>query len=91
MVQGINKFLFWNWNFESVLNPTDNKYYPDALMGAEWDCSRQHILNKWWHYCELCNHDTSAANITLYGELDGKNRRAFLNWIVENYNDEQSI
>jgi len=91
MMQGINKFLFWNWNYEIVLNPEDGKHYPDALMKAKWTCNRQHMLNKWAHWCKLCNNNTADANIKFYGELDGQNRRAFLSWIVENYNDEQTL
>jgi len=91
MMQGINKFLFWNWNYEIVLNPEDGRHYPDALMCAGWTCNRQHMLNKWSHWCKLCNNNTADANIKFYGELDGENRRAFLGWIVENYNDEQTI
>lgn len=91
MMQGINKFLFWNWNFDTIENPTDHKHYPDALMEAKWTCNRQHMLNKWSHWCKLCNNNTADANIKFYGELDGQNRRAFLSWIVENYQDEQTL
>ena len=90
MVEGINKFLFWNWNYKSERNSEDGHYYPDAVLHAKWHCNLQHLCDKWRSFAER-EKNVSMANISFYGELDNENRMAFLTWIVENYNDEHKL
>lgn len=91
MVQGANRFMFYIWNYKSKPSPLDGVYYPEAILGTKWNCSLEHICSKWTMCCERAEHDTANAMVKFYGELDGENRRQFLEWIMSNYSDEQSI
>ena len=54
MIQGINRFLFCNWNFESVLYDWNvcgvihHITVPRVIVEAKWTCSIDHIVDKWF-------------------------------------------
>ena len=91
MIHGINKFLFWCWNYESVKSDVDGQYYPDAIVKVEWTCSLLHMQDKWNKWCDKSHGDTDLACIKFYSDLDRNNRRLMLEWIVRNYNGESKI
>lgn len=95
MIQGVNRFLFYNWNFDSV--PYDMNVYgtirhimiPRVIVEAEWNCDVDHIIDKWFAATKFSEPDAYFPR--LYAELSVDNRRAFLTWIINNYKGEQQI
>ena len=59
-------------------------YYPNVVLKADWSCGRDHIMDKWAKYF-LENHDIAQTLLTLYANLDSKNRKVFTDWVMENY------
>lgn len=82
MMLGVHRFLFYQWNFESVKNEEDCIWYPTVIMKADWTCNRQHICDKYRFSIE--NAGVNHALAHLYGVLDGDNRRVMLEWIMSN-------
>lgn len=91
MIQGINKFLFWCWNYEPVRCEIDGEYYPDAIMKVKWSCNLLHIIDKWKTTLRKAHDETDLACIRFFSELDRTNRRLMLDWVVNNYNGESKI
>lgn len=85
LIEGARRFIMWNWNYESLCNDTDGKWYPDVLLKCEWHCDRQHLCGKWNRYNEDRGNITELANLDFYANLDQENRNAMLEWIIENY------
>lgn len=92
----INKWLFFCWNYSCQLCEwTDihgNKHsecLPDFLVGAHWTCNLTHMVEKWKR---AVNEGSPNSYLTrFYGDLDVFNRRALLQWVMENYHDERKI
>lgn len=94
---GINKFLFYGWNYYSVSHewrntPNGELHYatvPDFLANVKWTFPFEHAYSKW----KACTdgNDSIAYVAKFYSELDGENRKAMLQYIIENYNDEQKL
>lgn len=95
MIQGINRFLFCNWNFESVtydLNVSGNVHHvvvPRVIVEAEWNCNVSHMINKWFEATKSGNPDAYFPRF--YAELSSDNRRTFLTWIVNHYKGGQKL
>lgn len=94
-IQGINCFIFYSWNYDqeqiSINTATGvrNVWLPRALVHTKWSCSIDHIANKWF---ESTKHgDTHSHFIRFYAELSSGNRRALIEWILDNYNGGQPI
>jgi hypothetical protein len=95
MVQGINCFIFYSWNYDqeqvSITTATGVRtvWLPRALVHAKWNCDISHIADKWF---ESTKHgDSHSYFIRFYAELSSSNRRALLEWVIENYKDGQRI
>lgn len=83
MMLGAHRWMFYCWNFQTQRH-TDGMYYPTVIMQAAWTCSRDHICAKYMH--SLDKVGSQFALMDLYGELDNNNRRAMLDWIMNNEN-----
>lgn len=88
MAQGVNRFLFYCWNYELQAYRINNVEYnvPEVILKAEWSCSVDHMVRKWLDATQSGNSD--AYFTRFYAELDADNRRALLNWIMCSYNGE---
>ena len=95
MMQGINRFLFWSWNFESVpytMNVCGKKLrvmVPEVIVNAEWTCSVDHMVEKWFAVAE--HSEPAALFPRFYMELSADNRRALLQWVINNYERELKL
>lgn len=95
MIQGINRFLFCNWNFATVTYKRniggEARYVtiPQVIAEAKWTCGVEHMIDKWFAATKSGNTDAYFARF--YAELSNDNRRAFLEWIVTNYTKEQKL
>lgn len=95
MMQGINRFLFWSWNFESVpymMNVFGKRcrvMVPEVIVKAKWTCGVDHMVEKWLAATE---HSEPAALFPMfYMELSADNRRALLQWVINNYKREMKL
>lgn len=95
MIQGINRFLFCGWNFETTLCEVKmhgdicHVTMPRVIAEAKWSCNLEHMIAKWNDATRSGNPDAYFPRF--YAELSVDNRRAFLEWIIENYKNEQKI
>lgn len=91
----INKWLYFGWNFKLVPHTWDNgirkisKSLPEFLINAKWTCNIDHMVGKWESAVESGNPD--AYLVRFYATLDMENRKALLEWVMENYNGEMKI
>ena len=95
MVLGINRFLFYAWNFDSTVVRINQggkeviESVPRVVAEAKWNCTVEHMIDKWNKATQCGNCDSYFPRF--YAELSSDNRRAFLEWIVENYSGEQNV
>lgn len=95
MIQGINRFLFYAWNFDSTVVRINVggevllESVPRVVAEAKWNCTVSHMVEKWFKATKSGNADAYFQRF--YAELSSDNRRAFLEWIVEHYCGEQNI
>lgn len=95
MIQGINRFLFCGWNFETTLckvrmnGDVCHVTVPRVIAEAKWNCNVEHMVGKWNEVTKSGN--TDAYFPRFYAELSTDNRRAFLEWVIENYTKEPKI
>lgn len=98
-VRGINKFMFFSWNFSSEYYEwTDwfgharHEVLPTFIweLRDKWTCGFDHVVDKWHGVCEdsRSSHDLIPM---FYGRMGAECRRIMLEWIVENYTDEQAL
>ena len=88
----INKWLFFGWNYGlSPYTMSDGtvKYIPYFLMQAKWTCNLDHMIGKWNRAIKCDNPDAYLTRF--YAELDMSNRQALIEWVMDNFNDEQTI
>lgn len=85
----VNKFLFYQWNFESVpiTYPSVSGGYKTEYMPGFFKVFRdngliEHMYLKWVNYHR---RDTHSSIARLYGELSKEDRYIVLKWINENY------
>ena len=95
MIFGINKFFFYAMNYPSVLikfpsiaGGMRKEYLPDFFTAFP-DHLKEHFCCKWESACD--RYSGYGAMMKFYGELDSSNRKLMLEYIVNNYNDEQKI
>lgn len=96
MMIGANKFQFHAWNYELVSydyvdfgGEKKHTYVPRFIVEAEWNCNIQHMIGKW--KSSLKSEDPDTYIPRFYAELSKDNRKAFLKWVMNNYDDEQKI
>lgn len=76
----INKWFYFSMNYTYGFI---EKVWGDTPMLAE------HLRGKFEGLCRY--HDSYGAMNAFYAELDWDNRVKLMNWVMENYNDEQRI
>ena len=95
MIRGINRFLFYAWNYDTTVYETQQNgemcrfFVPRVMIEAKWNCNVDHIVDKWCKAVQSGNPDAYFPRF--YAELSADNRRAFLEWIIKNYTDELYI
>ena len=95
MIIGINKFFYYAMNYplvrieyHSIDGTTKSDYLPDFFKAFDFHMI-EHLRGKWLNACERT--DSYGFVMKFYGELDSTYRKQMLNYIIENYNDEQKI
>ena len=92
---GINKFMFFSWNYEMTVLERNGKRMclPKFIVEAKWRCNRYHIISK-WNSCitdsEGNERDSYAVLPRFYAELDGENRRALLDYVLDHREGENA-
>lgn len=91
----INKFFYYAQNYpyyeaeyKSIDGTTKSDYLPDFFRAFPENLV-EHLRGKWLNAVEKT--DSYGYVMKFYGELDGTNRQKMLQYIMENYNDEQKI
>lgn len=94
-IVAINKFFFYAQNYpcvrieyRSCSGEWKYDYLPDFFKAFDMYLI-EHLRSKWLNACERT--DSYGFVMKFYGELDGTNRQKMLQYIMENYNDEQKI
>lgn len=90
----MNKLVFYALNYSLIPftiteygNGERTAYLPDLFQAFDGDM-RSHLASKWLGIKGVCSR---GLIIAFYTELDANNRQKMLDWILENYNDEQRI
>lgn len=92
---GINKFMFFSWNYEMTQIERNGRkmYLPKFIVEAKWSCNLDHIISK-WNGCVTDSkgkeRDSYAVLPRFYAELDGENRRALLDYVLEHREGENA-
>lgn len=90
---GINKFMFFSWNYAMTQIAWNGRKMclPCFIVESRWNCNLDHILSK-WNSCitdsEGNERDSYAVLPRFYAELDGENRRALLDYVLEHREGE---
>ena len=79
-LNAINKFFYFSMNY-----PHDfiEKVWSDDIWLAK------HLRNKF--EVQYIKHGSYGVVNAFYGELDWNNRIKLMNWVMNNYNDEQNV
>lgn len=83
----INKWMFFGWNYSSIEH--EGQSLPEFLVKVKWTCNLEHMVSKWNNITRKKNPHAYIS--TFYAELDMENRKAMIEWVIENYNDERRI
>ena len=91
---GINKWFYYAMNYPVVkveiadYQGTREEYLPD-FFNAFPKYLRGHLASKWNAYYE--DYGSRAVLMVFYGELDWENRKLLMEWVLNNYHDEQKM
>lgn len=96
-MEAINRWIYHAWNYEMcpiavpdyANNCSKRIYVPRFLAEVKWTCNLQHMVDKWKLAC--LSQNESAYLMTFYANLDNDNRRALLEWVLENYTTERKL
>lgn len=83
----INKWMYFGWNYLTVEH--GGQHLPKFLVEAKWTCNLEHMVSKWSNVTRKKNPHAYIS--TFYSELDMENRKAMIEWVMENFNDEKRI
>ena len=90
----INKWFYYAMNYNVVeievenFDGTKKEYLPDCF-NAFPKTLRAHLAKKWDTLYGL--YGSRAVLMAFYGELDWSNRKLLMEWVLNNYNDEQKM
>jgi hypothetical protein len=90
----INKWFYYAMNYPVIpievadFDGIHTEYLPD-FFNAFPKSSRRHLAGKWNAYYE--DYGSRAVLMVFYGELDWTNRKLLMEWVLNNYNDEQKM
>lgn len=99
-IQAINKFMSFSWNYPMKEVVYKNSYFddeklitvPSFIADVKWTFGLTHAVEKWKQATLGYSTNTPMAFIPrFYSELDSTNRRKFLQYVLENYDDEIKI
>lgn len=92
-VLAVNRFIFHAWNYkldrDHILTAEGEHCVPEFISKVPWSCNIDHLYIKWLHVYN--KYGSSSAMFAFYAELDSENRRALIEWVMENYHGEQKI
>lgn len=94
MMIAVNRFQFHAWNYpyakEAYECPNGKRYtLPRFLMEVDWNCSRDHMISKWFH--AVRDNESDAYMPRFYAELSSDNRQRLIEWVIKHYTDEQKF
>ena len=90
----INKWIYYCLNYNVVAVEVADyagertEYLPDCF-NAFPKYLRGHLAGKWNAYYE--DYGSYAVMTKFYAELDGTNRQLLMEWVLNNYNNEQKL
>lgn len=88
----INKFMYYSWNYELTpvtLYHGKTVYVPTFIKEVKWNCNLDHIVSKWM---DCITNDVPHSYFSkFYAEMGVDNRKAMIEWIMNNYNDEITL
>ena len=93
-MQAINKWFYYAMNYNVVeieiadYNGNRKEYLPDCFNAFPLYL-RGHLAAKWNTLYE--EYGSRAVLMVFYGELDGENKKILMEWVLNNYNDEQKM
>lgn len=93
-MQAINKWFYYAMNYNVVeievenFDGTTTMYLPDCF-NAFPKTLRAHLAGKWDFLYD--KYGSRAVLMAFYAELDWNNRKHLMEWVLENYNDEQKL
>lgn len=93
-MQAINKWFYYAMNYRVVevevatFDGDKIKMLPD-FFNALPKHMRVHFASKWNYGYET--YGSRAALMWFYGELSSNYRKLLMEWVLENYNDEQKL
>ena len=92
-IYGINKFMFFSWNYAMTEIERNGRRMclPKFIVEAKWSCNLDHIIGKWYGCITDSKgnqRDSYAFLPRFYAELDGENRRALLDYVMEHREGE---
>ena len=90
----INKWFYYAMNYPVVAVEVETfdgiktEYLPDCFKAFP-KVLRAHLAKKWDALYE--RYGSRAVLMAFYGELDWSNRKLLVEWVLDNYNDEQKF
>lgn len=90
----INKWFYYAMNYPVVevevadFDGTKKEYLPD-FFNAFPKTLRAHLAKKWDSLYE--SYGSRAVLMAFYGELSTNYRKDLMEWVLNNYNDEQKL
>lgn len=90
----INKWIYYCLNYNVVKMEVSSfdgdreMYLPDCFIAFP-KYLRVHLAGKWDAYYK--DYGSYAVMTKFYAELDGTNRQLLMEWVLNNYNDEQKL
>lgn len=92
----INKFIFYSLNYQTIVfkvkddnDKDENRYLPDFFTAFYGESIFNHLADKWVDSSNKT--DGYGRVIRFYTELSSELRKKMLDYIINNYNDEQKI
>ena len=90
----INKWFYYAMNYNVVpveietFDGTKKEYLPDCFNAFPKHL-REHLAKKWDSLYGL--YGSRAVLMAFYAELSSNYRKDLMEWVLENYNDEQKL
>lgn len=92
--KAVNKFFFFALNYASdyieyeSFGEKKKDVLPTFFKDIKWTCNTSHIVGKWK---SVEDGDGYGRMNRFMGELDSRNRKLLIEWVLNNYNGEQRL